>query len=332
MAQRSKNVITRRYRNWLVLLGCGLMATACSMVKIGYEMVPTLAKWEISEYVTFDGSQQVMADQRLESLHEWHRSTQVPAYIDWLDQAVTRLEPLSLASAAGPNGQIRPELALSVQEVGQWRAQLLGHFDPLFQATARPFAELALTFTHQQLDQIDRRLKQNNEELHRKYRLRDDRATLDRRVERWQSRLEYFFGELTEKQQARLDRRVRALPPITGWWEGRLRRQASTMALLRRLATDKPEVRVATDEIRLAFREYGKSQDDSAARQSDSRVRRADQIVTDMLAIARPAQFAHARDLFAGFADDLRGVSGLPVAAADRLRPGLDLLKQAALE
>lgn len=315
MAQRSKNVITRRIRDCSLLVGCGLMATACSMVKIGYEMAPTLARWEISEYVTFDGAQQVMADQRLEHLHEWHRSTQVPGYVAWLSRAAQRLEPLARADAAGPDGQIRPALAIDADELAQWRLQAFGYVEPMFLATARPFAELALTFTAAQLDEIERALKKRNDELQSRYAVSDQRKTQDRRVERWQERLEYFLGPLTEKQQARLDRRVRALPAFTGWWESRLERQREAMVLLRQLSAEQPDLETAEREVRSMFRRWGQSRQAMARPQAGGTVHRSDQIIADMLAIATPAQFAHARKLLAGFAEDLRGVGGMaPVA------------------
>ncbi len=315
MAQRSKNVITRRIRDCSLLVGCGLMATACSMVKVGYEMAPTLARWEISEYVTFDGAQQVMADQRLERLHEWHRSTQVPDYVAWLNRVMARLEPLAQPGAAGSDGLIRPELAVPVAELAQWRAQAFGYFEPMFLATARPFAELALTFTGKQLDQIEQALKKRNEALHRRYRVGDQEKTLDRRVERWRERLEYFLGPLTEKQQARLDRRVRALPAMTDWWEARLARQREAMVLLRRLSAEQPDLASAERDIRLMFRQWGQSRQATGGSAALATVRRSDQIIADMLAIATPAQFEHARELFAGFAEDLRGIGRLPRVA-----------------
>lgn len=319
MVQRLKNVITRRLGTWLVILLCGFLATACSMTRVGYSMAPTLAKWQIDEYVTFSDQQQAMVDERIANLHEWHRKTQIPDYAVWLESAMVRIEPLARDTTnLAPQGVNSSDI-LSADELAQWRSQAFGKFEPIFRQIATPFAEVVMTFTPAQLDEIEANLAERNEELREEYFPESADRALEDRVERWGNRLEYFLGDLTEKQQARLYRRVRALPATTGWWEGRLKRQARMMALLRRLSTDKPSLPIAVDQVLAVFKDFGEPADAKDAQRRAALSLQSDQMLADLLSIGPPRQYRHLRDLLGDFASDLRSIADLPAAATARL-------------
>lgn len=319
MVQRLKNVITRRLGSWLVILVCGFLATACSMTRVGYTMAPTLAKWQIDEYVTFNDQQQELVDERIANLHEWHRKTQIPDYAVWLESAMVRIEPLARDTTnLVPEGTNSSNI-LSADELAQWRKQAFGKFEPIFRQIATPFAEVVMTLTPTQLDEIEARLAERNEELKKEYFPKDADQALDGRVERWGSRLEYFLGDLTEKQQAWLDRRVRALPPTTGWWEGRLRRQARMTALLHQLSVEKPSLEVAVVQVLTVFKDYGEPADAKDAQRRATVSLQSDQMLADLLSIGPPRQYQHLRDLFADFASDMRSIADLPAAGSARL-------------
>jgi len=282
-------------------------------------MAPTLAKWQIDEYVTFTDQQQEMVDERIANVHEWHRKTQIPDYVAWLESAMVRIEPLARDTTnLAPEGTTS-NIILSAEELSQWRKQAFGKFEPMFRQIASPFAEVVMTFTAEQLDEIEARLAERNQELEQEYFPKDADRALDDRVERWGSRLEYFLGDLTEKQQARLDRRVRALPATTGWWQGRLKRQARMMALLRRLSADKPSKAAAVEQVLEVFKDFGEPADAKDAQRRAAVSLQSDQMLADLLSIGPPRQYRHLQDLFAGFASDLRSIADLPAAGSARL-------------
>lgn len=309
MVLRLKNLITRRVGILLLMLLCGFMATACSMTRIGYEMVPTLAKWEIEEFVTFDDQQQAIADQRLESLHEWHRLTQVPVYVGWLDQVIQRLEPLANRKAGEGSGQ--ESTALTIGELAAWRREAFGTIEPVLREMAEPIAQIALTFSPAQLDEIELALTERNKSVREEYRPADAKEAADGRVARWRDRLEFFIGDLSEKQQAWLDHKVRALPLNNGWWEARLRRQKRMMAMLRGLIQQQASMTEAVSQVREYFQDYESPTDSRDLIRRDQLARASDQMLAELLEIGSATQFEHARGVFAGFAADLRSIANM---------------------
>ncbi|MFK7967516.1 MAG: DUF6279 family lipoprotein [Burkholderiaceae bacterium] len=279
-------------------------------------MAPTLAKWQIEDYVTFNDQQQGLVDKRIASVHEWHRKTQIPDYVAWLESAMQRIEPLARNNTndAAPNA-IKAD-SLTVEELAKWREQAFGKFEPMFREIATPFAEIVMTLTPAQLDEIQAQIEARNKELREEYFPKDADRAQDERVERWQNRLEFFLGDLTEKQQAWLDRRVRALPSTTGWWEGRLRRQTRMMALLRELTASQPPLDEAVEQVLAVFKDFGEPTNTSEAERRAQVSLQSDQMLADLLSIGPARQYRHLRDLFGDFAADLRSIGDLPSAGS----------------
>ena len=313
MVLRLKNVITRRTAILTLSLLCGLMATACSMTSVGYSLAPRLANWEIAKFVTFAPAQQALADQRLARLHEWHRSTQIPDYVGWLDQMVARLEPLSrLPDHETVNPMSTPDAA----ELAAWRAQVTARLEPLWQQLAEPLAQLALTLTAEQLADIEAQLQVRNQALQDRTKPSDPLRAAQARLERWRSRLEFFLGPLTEKQQARLAHWLETQEPSAHWWANRLARQQRMLALLHDTRQQQPPVAQVTPAVLRLLRDIGEPADPQVAARRQQRMAQSDQMLAELLAIGTPRQFRHARDRFAGFAADLRAIGDLPDRAA----------------
>jgi dihydrodipicolinate synthase/N-acetylneuraminate lyase len=78
----------------LLALGgvCAGALTACSAVKLGYGAAPELAFWRLDAYLDFDDAQAAQVRDDLATLHQWHRSNELPRYAALLEQA-ERLAP-----------------------------------------------------------------------------------------------------------------------------------------------------------------------------------------------------------------------------------------------
>ncbi|MBI4204808.1 MAG: hypothetical protein HY527_07260 [Betaproteobacteria bacterium] len=81
----------------LLAIACcvGLLA-GCSMLRLGYSQLDTIAAWRANEYFDLDAQQKDAFLQRFNRLHEWHRYEQLPDYAVFLAQTRTRLnKPLT---------------------------------------------------------------------------------------------------------------------------------------------------------------------------------------------------------------------------------------------
>ena len=68
------------------------MLSGCSATQLIYNRVDILVRWYLDDYVSLDSEQQERFDARLETLLDWHRREELPAYVVLLDDALIILD------------------------------------------------------------------------------------------------------------------------------------------------------------------------------------------------------------------------------------------------
>lgn len=198
-----------------------LLLSGCNTVKLGYNYAPELAYWWLDDYLDFNDRQSVQVRADLAALQAWHRQTELPLYVNTLQQLQR------MASSTVTPAQV---------------CEVSAGFGPRFQAVldqAEPtFVALAPTLGAEQLDHLARQF----DKRHRKWRAKwldaspAERST--RRVKQLVDRAEMFYGPLEEPQLAVLrgNAAVTAFDPSLNGQEA-VRRQQDILQTLRQLQT-----------------------------------------------------------------------------------------------
>ncbi|MEJ7928593.1 DUF6279 family lipoprotein [Ramlibacter sp. AN1015] len=201
-----------------LLIAC-LMLSGCSALKLGYNTLPELAYWWLDRSLAFNDEQRPRVREDLAALHRWHRSAELPRFIDVL----ARLEQLA-------PGELTPTQACSVvDEVRLRLAALRRQAEPLLAATGATLGE-------QQLAHLARRQEHNLREFRRTWVRIDPVAREDKRVEQFQEHAERLYGRLEPAQRRVLRERI-----ASSRFDGerivaeRARRQTDTLETLRQL-------------------------------------------------------------------------------------------------
>jgi len=97
-------------------LALALALAGCSAVKIGYDNLPTLAHWWLDSHFDFTSPQAPRAREELARLHQWHRTAELPRWVEWLRQA----EHLAQSDLTAPQ-------ACTLLEGGRERLLALAH-------------------------------------------------------------------------------------------------------------------------------------------------------------------------------------------------------------
>jgi hypothetical protein len=281
----------------------GLTLSACSLAGYGYELAPWWLNRQLSSYVTFSASQQAMVDQDLDALHEWHRKTQLPVYVAFLEKVSDRWSVEN----------DRPGEA----ELSAWRDELIQAWRNLAKQMAPGLARIMVTLTPSQLDQIEaefrERAKSNQEDIQT-----DPNSTAEQkfnaRVDRWVSRGESFFGSITEVQHARLAHRVRNAPEVSAWWLEREKHRTKVIELFRSIASEKPEPAVATERVYQSLINYGRPTTEAMKKLSEATRNTSRAAAAELFASTSAAQVEHLQSELAGYISILRGVRGFAAA------------------
>ncbi|MFT3953379.1 MAG: DUF6279 family lipoprotein [Piscinibacter sp.] len=230
-----RNVVSRlRIIVALFVLAWGL--TGCSAVRFGYNQGPELAYWWLDGYADFDDAQSLRVRDALAQWFAWHRRTQLPDYAGLLVRAQAEV----LADTS-------PERAC------HWWSELRLRADRALDQALPAAAELATTLKPAQLQHIERRQARNNEEFRDEYLDKDPQRRQERSVKRVVERAEFLYGTLDEGQRALVAKLVAASPFDAEVWNAeRLQRQQDSVALLRRLGTE----RAAPDAAQAALRAW----------------------------------------------------------------------------
>jgi hypothetical protein len=173
------------------LLAAGAMQ-ACSAVKIAYNQATELAYWQLHGYFDFNSTQSPRIREELARLHQWHRQTQLPAYIESLEKWQALLP-----------GELDETQVCSVFNEVKHKLQAISD-------RAVPAAGAVVgTLGHEQLEALKQKFAKLNADYRKDFLNGKPHALLEKRVKKAVSRAEMLYGTLGEKQRAILRERIR---------------------------------------------------------------------------------------------------------------------------
>jgi hypothetical protein len=211
-----------------------LVLSGCSMVQTVYNRSPDLAYWWIDGFVDISTEQRPQVTESLQRYQDWHRSTQLPRYAQWLQQLQAWvLTDVTEAQSCKLYGEIWDTL-------------------PVLAETAEAgTSRLARTLSSEQVEHLRGKLERHHRDW-RKDWVEDGAAeNLDKRVKRARERAEDFYGRLEPAQQRLLRQQAERSPYDIGMAEAiRLRRQEDIVSTLKQLQRQPP----APEEFRLQIK------------------------------------------------------------------------------
>lgn len=225
------------------IIGVLLLAAAlgaCSAVKLAYNNLPELSYWWLDGYFDFDDAQAPKVRDELAQLLAWHRQNELPRIIGLLQEAQ------GLASA-----DVTP--AQACQLADRVRERLLAVTERAEAASA----ELVLSLSEAQLQQLERKYAKNNAEYRKDWLDRSPAQVHEKRYDQFLERQEDFYGRLTTEQRALLRQQVAqsVFSPRLAF-EERRQRQQEALVLLRGFLGANGAPRTSPAEARAALHAY----------------------------------------------------------------------------
>lgn len=283
-----------------LVAGC-LAATGCTTLvgRLGYDHLPTLATWRVDGYLGLTAEQRALASRRIESLHDWHRRTQ-------LDDYVALLRDVQRHAAAGTIDEAR---------IRRWRLEVFKRFEPIAERAAPAVAEVATTLEPAQLARMKDEIARDNDKLRREWMPGDRAARADARAKRYVERAEMFLGPL-DAEQKRFARRMAAEAPETeeAWFEQRLARQQDLLATMERIRAERPDEATATRWMREHLMRYVQPRDLPGRPFPESSLAAGDAMSAALFARATPKQRDHLQRTLQEWIDLLESLKAAPQA------------------
>ena len=184
----------RIIRALLVTLAAVLLG-ACSMVRLGYDQLPSLTYWWVDSYFDLNDAQSVALRRDLDNLRNWHRQQELPKLASLLAELQTQAPQDTTAQRTC---QIVDQLKASLQVVLTQAEPGLG--------------TLARQLTPAQLQHLTRQLAKREQSWREEWVQITPTKLTERRTERLIERSESFYGRLSAPQRALLTTSVLANP------------------------------------------------------------------------------------------------------------------------
>ncbi len=191
------------------------LLAGCSAARITYNNAEPLVRFMAHDYFDLDERQSEQFRRRLEQFHDWHRSVELPAYVSLLEAtALKARSPVTRADLT-------------------WAAEALrSRYRALFAKAAEEAAPILVTLTAPQIAELEKRLAKANAKYAEEFVSGD--AAHRARLKRMLKRFSDWTGDLTDLQEARIERFVKAHTRLAALrLEDRRRWQGEAVALIR---------------------------------------------------------------------------------------------------
>ncbi|CAD5109096.1 DUF6279 family lipoprotein [Zestomonas carbonaria] len=266
-----------------------LLLGSCSRVDLAYRNLDRLALWWVDDYLELSGEQKNWMRARLQDDLAWHCTTQLPRYVEWLDEQRRLAERPSL---------LPEEFEARFDDIDADLLAIAEHITP-------SAVELLRQLSDRQIAGMARRFDENLRELHKKYLAPSPERQIAQRGKRMEQRLRPWLGRLSPQQRARIQVWATAMNARTQLWlDNRRHWQQSLLTVLASRADDGFPQRIArllqepesiwTEEYRRSFLD---SRSDLAS------------LLADLFNGASEAQRNRLATRLAELRDDLQGLS-----------------------
>ncbi len=280
-----------RWLRLLILLMLFALLGSCSTARLAYSNADTVVYWWLDGYVDFRSSQKAKTKQDIAQLLSWHRSTQLPQYVQTLTQLQSKL-------ASNPSPL---ELEASFQKVEQYTQAIALKVLP-------ELTEFALAMDASQKAHLTRKFEKNNEDFREKYLELTPEKQAKTRFKKLVNQADDWLGSVSREQEAIIARYLEKHPPnYAQWLEDSQSRQREVLHLLSKIQNEKPIREVAQAMIQATILANFERSDSNEQRiQADASRAAVQQLMADIIRTSSQEQKAHAQKKLQGWIDDCK--------------------------
>ncbi|PHV20299.1 hypothetical protein CSQ92_23440 [Janthinobacterium sp. BJB446] len=269
----------------------------CSGLRLAYNNGDTVLYWWLNAYVDLDRDQKGWVRDDIDKLFDWHRKTQLKDYVEILRTGQKQLQ----------GNTTQADLMADYSEIKQ-RTQAL-----LLKA-APELADLARSLKPEQIAQMEKKFKSNNDDYRKKYLSGDQEKRQKLRYKKAMEQFELWFGSFSSEQEA-IIRKASDARPLNNeiWLDERMRRQQNVLNLVKKVHQEKlgkeASAALITTLIKDSFERLEHSERKAFFDAYESSTA---QMVLTVIKIATPAQKTHAVKRMQGWIDDFNSLATQP--------------------
>lgn len=185
-----------RLMYWMMIAGMVLLLSSC-VVRLAYNKLDRLMLWKVERLVKLDGEQKEDTRLALRAFHQWHRQTQLPQYIAYLEEfkALLAQGELDGKTIHQETDKIQTLLDLSLNRLLPDITRMLS------------------TLSDSQVDELMASLAEEQQEYVDEYVKITSEKRLQQRASKMEGYLKRWTGSLNREQKQWLDQWADSLMP-----------------------------------------------------------------------------------------------------------------------
>ena len=193
-----------------------ILLTGCS-TKFAYKNADWLAYWYVDDYVSLNDAQEDLLDEHLKTWLDWHKNSELPAYIAHLKQIKIDIE----------QGNITPA------RIAYHNDKVIAHWHSVRAEIVPDLVSLAPDLSEKQVNTLFVELAEKEKEKQKKRAKLSDEKRQKRWFTRTEKSLENWLGDITSSQNKMVKSLYLAQSPSSHLWSNyRARYQTSLKSVL----------------------------------------------------------------------------------------------------
>ena len=282
---------------YVVLALMLVVVAGCSSLRLAYNNGDTVLYWWLNAYVDLDRDQKGWVREDIDKLFDWHRKTQLKDYVEILRKGQKQVQ----------GNVTQAELLADYSEIKSRTQSLLLKAAP-------DLADLARSLKPEQIAQMEKKFKSNNDDYRKKFLTGDQEKRQQLRYKKSMEQFELWFGSFSREQEAAIRKASDARPLDNEiWLDERTRRQRNVLNLVQKVQSEKLGKEATVALINTLIRDSFERLEHSERKPFfDAFENSTAQMVLTVIKIATPAQKEHAVKRMQGWIDDFNSLATQP--------------------
>ena len=282
---------------YIVLALMLVVVAGCSSLRLAYNNGDTVLYWWLNAYVDLDRDQKGWVREDIDKLFDWHRKTQLKDYVEILRKGQKQVQ----------GNPTQADLMADYSEIKSRTQSLLLKAAP-------DLADLARSLKPEQVAQMEKKFKSNNDDYRKKFLTGDQEKRQQLRYKKSMEQFELWFGSFSSEQEA-LIRKASDARPLDNeiWLDERSRRQRNVLSLVQKVQNEKLGKEATVALINTLIKDSFERLEHSDRKPFfDAFESSTAQMILTVIKIATPAQKAHAVKRMQGWIDDFNSLAAQP--------------------
>ena len=274
-----------------------VVVAGCSSLRLAYNNGDTVLYWWLNAYVDLDRDQKGWVREDIDKLFDWHRKTQLKDYVEILRKGQKQVQ----------GNPTQADLMADYSEIKSRTQSLLLKAAP-------DLADLARSLKPEQIAQMEKKFKSNNDDYRKKFLTGDQEKRQQLRYKKSMEQFELWFGSFSSEQEA-LIRKASDARPLDNeiWLDERSRRQRNVLALVQKVQNEKLGKEATVALINTLINDsFDRLEHSDRKAFFDAFENSTAQMILTVIKIATPAQKTHAVKRMQGWIDDFNSLAAQP--------------------